>query len=68
MSIGAGDNFNAGIVYSLIKYNIGYKKFHDLNEEDWKPIVETAIEFASRVCESYDNYLSVEYAEKYKLK
>ena len=67
-TIGAGDNFNAGIVYSLIKNNIGHKKIMDLKEDDWQPIVETAIEFASHVCESYDNYLSVEFAEKYKIK
>jgi fructokinase len=66
-TIGAGDNFNAGIVYSLVKYNIGYKDISNIELETWKMIIETAVEFASHVCEIYDNYISEEFAAKYKL-
>lgn len=66
-TIGAGDNFNAGIVYSLIKNNIRYKDLSGLKADVWNDIVTTAVDFATHVCMSYDNYLSEEFAEKYKL-
>lgn len=66
-TIGAGDNFNAGIVYSLLKYNISYKALNNMKIDDWEEIIKTAIDFAEHVCLSYDNYISVEFAEKYKL-
>jgi fructokinase len=66
-TIGAGDNFNAGVVFSLYKYKIGHKELEHLNEEMWKTIVGNAVDFATHVCLNYDNYISVEFAEGYKL-
>lgn len=66
-TIGAGDNFNAGIVYSLFKNNIRYKEINSLNEITWKQIIETAVSFATHVCLRYDNYISKEFALQYKL-
>lgn len=66
-TIGAGDNFNAGIVYSLIKNNITYKGLAQLKVDDWEPIINTAIDFATHVCMSYDNYINDEFAGGYKL-
>lgn len=66
-TIGAGDNFNAGIVYSLYKYNIRYKDLTNLSKDQWQQIVSIAIEFATHVCMGYDNYLTPEFAEKYKI-
>jgi fructokinase len=65
-TIGAGDNFNAGIVYSLFRHNIGYRDLDSLDEKMWETIVTTAVDFATYVCMSYDNYISDEFAEKYK--
>ena len=66
-TIGAGDNFNAGIVYSLIKHQIEFKELNHLNAEKWNDIVTTAIKFATHVCLRYDNYISVDFAKDYKL-
>ena len=66
-TIGAGDNFNAGIVYSLFKNQISYKEIPSLRIEEWEELINTAVDFATHVCENYDNYLSDEYASKYKL-
>jgi fructokinase len=66
-TIGAGDNFNAGIVYSLFRHKIGYKDLSTLPENTWTEIVATAVEFATHVCMSYDNYISDEFAVSYKL-
>lgn len=64
-TIGAGDNFNAGIIYSLMQYGITYKKLLHLKEDEWQKIIENAVEFATQVCMSYDNYISDEVAKKY---
>lgn len=66
-TIGAGDNFNAGIVYSLFKYNIDHKDLSSLDREMWETIVANAVEFATHVCLNYDNYISHEFAEDYRL-
>jgi len=66
-TIGAGDNFNAGIVYSLYRYNIGYHDIENMSESTWVNLVKTAVEFATHVCMSYDNYISDEFAAGYML-
>ena len=64
-TIGAGDNFNAGVVYGLIKYNVGYKDVAELSESDWSKIIHCGIDLSSEVCCSYSNYISQEFAIKY---
>lgn len=66
-TIGAGDNFNAGVVYSLYRHQIGYKELESVSEAQWKIIVSTAVDFATHVCLSYDNYISEEFAQQYRL-
>ena len=65
-TIGAGDSFNAGIVYSLLKHNIGHKEIENLAESTWDDIATTAIAFASHVCLRYDNYIARDFADNYK--
>lgn len=67
-TIGAGDSFNAGVAYSLYKYDITYKKLNNLDESEWAKIINTAIEFATHVCMSYDNYISKDFAKSFELK
>jgi fructokinase len=64
-TIGAGDNFNAGIIYSMIRDNINQKILKDLTQEQWGRIIETAVDFATEVCLTWDNYVSVEFAQDY---
>ena len=65
-TIGAGDNFNAGMITSI--YNSGIKtgQLEKLNEKEWEEIISTAVGFATDVCLSYDNYISMEFAEEYR--
>jgi len=64
-TIGAGDNFNAGIVYGLIKYGIGRLDIPQLKEDDWAKIVQCGIDMSAEVCCSYSNYISGEFAGQY---
>ncbi len=66
-TIGAGDNFNAGIVYSLYKNHIKTKDFNNLSIHKWEEIVDTAVEFATHVCCSFDNYISKDFATLYQI-
>ncbi len=65
-TIGAGDNFNAGVAYALIKYNILKDDFENLSAEAWEKVIKTAMSFSQNVCESYDNYISTEFAKTLK--
>jgi fructokinase len=64
-TIGAGDNFNAGIIASLYRDKIGRKTIGTLGEKEWEKIINTAVEFATDVCMSYDNYIDPAFASKY---
>ena len=65
-TIGAGDNFNAGIIYGLLKYNIGYHDLSTMSKETWEKIIRCGMDLASEVCQSYDNYISKEFATSYR--
>lgn len=55
-TIGAGDSFNAGLVFSLIGQNISKSEIKSLDEKQWKSIIDKGIKLSSQVCESFDNY------------
>jgi len=65
-TIGAGDNFNAGVIYSIYKMNINKEDLLTIDEKKWDAIAEISIDFATEVCLNYDNYISHEFAKKYK--
>jgi fructokinase len=59
-TIGAGDNFSAGIIYELYNQMINNILFEDLTPDSWEGIMNAGILFASEVCGSSQNYLSEE--------
>ncbi len=61
-TIGAGDNFTAGIVYSLKKQNISKNDLTHLDSNSLKKMLEDGKRFSSNVCASYENYISKEFA------
>ena len=55
-TIGAGDNFNAGFVYGLVKYGITREMIETgLSAEQWDQIVGEARQFAANACQSINN-------------
>ena len=46
-TIGAGDNFNAGLIYGLLKYDVRYRDLNNLNEEIWDKIIQCGKDFRS---------------------
>lgn len=65
-TIGAGDNFNAGIIFGLLKLNVRYEDLNALDEATWDKIIQCGMEFAAEVCKSFNNSVSKEFAESYK--
>jgi fructokinase len=57
-TIGAGDSFNAGIIYGLVSRNLTGLDPGRIRGEQWKEIIAHGIDFASDVCQGYENYIS----------
>jgi fructokinase len=65
-TIGAGDNFNAGIITSIYRQNILREQLPGLTGAQWSAVINTAVAFATHVCLSYENYISPEFANEMK--
>ena len=66
-TIGAGDNFNAGILYGLYTGNISRENLDSLTRQDWDRLVEYGIEFGTEVCMSTSNYVSTDFSKRFKI-
>ena len=65
-TIGAGDNFNAGIIYGLIKEGVRYCDVDNIPVEVWDKVIGYGMEFSAEVCRSFDNSVSPAFAAQYK--
>ena len=61
-TIGAGDNFNAGLIYGLYSHNLGKSDLGKITKDDWVSLIKTGISFGSNVCTGFENYISDEFA------
>ena len=67
-TIGAGDNFNAGLVYGMMKYNITRGNIErGLSEEQWDQLIACGQTFSAECCKSLNNYISPEFGDRMKL-
>ena len=62
---GAGDNFNAGLIFGLLKEDVLLKDLADLTPVSWERIIRHGMALAGEVCQSYDNYISTDFASRY---
>lgn len=66
-TIGAGDNYNAGVIYSLIRDDISRNSLKKgLTEEQWHDSLDTAQSFSAECCQSMENCVSLEFAKKHR--
>lgn len=56
-TIGAGDSFNAGTVYGLLKQGLPSAQLPSRGAQIAEAM-KSGIDFASEVCQSYDNYIA----------
>ncbi|MBP3260610.1 MAG: carbohydrate kinase [Prevotella sp.] len=67
-TVGAGDNFNAGFIYGLIRYGITRREIESgLQEEQWDVVMRCAQQFSKETCKSLYNYISQEFGEQMKV-
>lgn len=67
-TIGAGDNFNAGLIYGMIKNGITRNDIDNgLKPEQWDSIIATAQMFAAECCKDINNSVSVEFGKEMTL-
>ncbi len=64
-AVGAGDTFNAGLIYYIYKNNITKAQLDNLSPDKWKEMLSTADKFAANVCMSNDNYISMDFVKKF---
>ena len=64
-TIGAGDNFNAGFIYGLIKYGITREMImNGFSEQQWDQLIACGQQFSANVCKSIDNSIDAEFGNK----
>ena len=66
-TIGAGDNFNAGMIYGFIKDNILRNNLDNMTQDEWSSLIGYGIEFGTEACMSTSNYVSKDFAQRYKV-
>ena len=67
-TIGAGDSFNAGFIYGLVKDGITRKMLLEgLPAEVWADLVDCAQSFSASCCQSSFNYVTPEFADSHRL-
>ena len=62
-TIGAGDNFNAGTLYAIVRHGFTKARLAALSEDDWHLLARYAMAFSANVCGSMFNYVDTEFAE-----
>ena len=66
-TIGAGDNFNAGFVYGLIRYGITRDTIErGLSEQQWDDVIHCAQLFSANVCQGISNSVDPAFGEEMK--
>ena len=64
-TMGAGDNFNAGFIYGMIKYGVTRDDVEQgLSEEVWDKLIATATAFSADCCKDIFNYISKEFGQQ----
>ncbi len=65
-TIGAGDNFNAGLVYGLIRDGIKKGDIAHMDRNQWRRVISAASAFAADACKTTDNYIGRRFASHLK--
>ena len=63
-TVGAGDNFNAGFIYGLLRLGITRDQLPHLDRQGWQGLVDYATRFAGQACQSTDNFVSTAFASQ----
>lgn len=65
-TVGAGDNFNAGVVYGMCKAGIDRDRVDGLTQEQWDAIMSCGLDFSAHACTLIENYIDKDWAAGYR--
>lgn len=65
-TVGAGDNFNAGVVYGLLSAAAERDSLPSLGKEKWSRIIACGLDFSAHACTLIENYVDKEWATNYR--
>lgn len=58
-TVGAGDNFNAGMACAMVWQNVSRQNLMNLDEAGWRNLLSTATAFSAAACRSTENYVPI---------
>ncbi len=64
-TVGAGDNFNAGVVYGLLRAGIGREELPAMSQQQWDSVISCGLDFSAHACTLLENYVDKEWATEY---
>ena len=67
-TVGAGDNFNAGVVYGMLCGEVSRETLADVSQEEWNKIISCGLDFSAHACTLIENYVDKEWAANYRKK
>lgn len=62
-SIGAGDTFNAGVVFTLATMNTTRQNLATMDEQQWDSVIQRAAMMSAEVCGLNENYITKQTGE-----
>jgi fructokinase len=65
-TVGAGDNFNAGIIYSLVNSKLTAEDVMSMPKSRIEALILSGIAFSAEVCKSPENYISPGFSKNLK--
>ena len=66
-TVGAGDNFNAGVVYGLMRAGATREALPTMDRGEWNRVMGCGLDFSAHACTLIENYVDKEWAENYKI-
>ena len=65
-TVGAGDNFNAGVIYGLATMGLSREELDAMTPEQWNTAIGCGLDFSAHACTLVDNYIEKDWADNYK--
>lgn len=63
-TIGAGDNFNAGFIFGLMRYGFRRTDLHNADKTIWQKLLKSGIQFARQACKSMENFVNPDFGKR----
>lgn len=65
-TVGAGDNFNAGVLYGLLREGITRDTLPQMTPEQWNAAMECGLDFSAHTCTLIENHIDKFWAASYR--